>query len=184
MNPSNPASSCQLEAWIDQYGPSLLPVARAFAAGPVEAEDILQEVWVIAALRSRRLPQGVPIGAWLYTLTMNVGQSMQRKRRRREGLRLRWQGRAQVRLDVCSLPDVNRELRRLRLWRAVADLPELQKQVVLRRIVEDMSTKDAARSLNRAEGTIKASLHQAMARLRREFGEDSPFGLDDDRKVG
>ena len=89
-----------------------------------------------------------------------------------------------MRLDVCSLPDVNRELRRLRLWRAVAELPELQKQVVLRRIVEDMSTKDAARSLNRAEGTIKASLHQAMTRLRREFGEDSPFGLDDDRKVG
>lgn len=184
MSPPNPASSYQLEVWIDQYGPGLLPVARAFAAGPVEAEDVLQEVWVIAAMKSHRLPAGVPIGAWLYSVTMNVGRSMLRKMRRREVLRLRWQGRAQVRVDVRSLPNVDKELRRLRLWRAVADLPELQKQVVLLRIVEDMSTRDAARSLNRAEGTIKASLHQAIARLRRVFGEESSFDLDDDRKVG
>jgi len=170
MSASSAVSSKELEAWIDLYGPRLLPVAGAFASGCDEAEDILQEVWIIAAHKSHLKPAGTPIRAWLYTITLNIGRSLVRKRQRRAKLFGLWQSLAGHEHTEREPASIGAELARLRLWREVAELPELQKQVVLLRVVEGMSTGEAARALDRAEGTVQASLYRATARLRRELG--------------
>ena len=184
MSSFPPASSKDLEAWIDQYGPRLLPVARAFAAGPDEAGDILQEVWIIAARRSHLRPAGIPIRPWLYKVALNVGRSLARRRTRRERLIGMWQSSRDVPNARGELLSVNNELARIRLWRAVAELPELQRSVVVLRIVEDKSIRETAKALDCAEGTVQASLHRATARLRRELGGDALDESDDDRKAG
>ena len=184
MNGHSPATSRDLGLWIDQYGPRLRPVARAFAAGAEEADDILQEAWIIAAHRSHLRPKGAPIGAWLYTVTLNVGRSLLRRRKRREGLLGAWNVIGDRPAYVGGSVDVAEELTRLRLWRVVSDLPWLQREVVLLRIVEGMSTKEAAESLNRAEGTVAASLHRAMKRLRKELETPTRVAGDKNRKAG
>jgi len=184
MTASAPANSQELEAWIDQYGPRLLPVARAFAGGADEAEDILQEVWLIAAQKSHRRPGGTPIRAWLYTVTLNVGRSLLRKRQRRAKLLSLWQPSADVPDTEAEPLSIDDELARLGLWRAVGELPELQKRVVLLRIIEDMSTREAAHALDRAEGTVQASLYRATAQLRCALEATGSNQPGDDRKAG
>ena len=49
---------------------------------------------------------------------------------------------------------------------AVLALPVRQRDVVLLRLVEGMSTAETARLLECAEGTVKATLHQATRKLR------------------
>ena len=183
MSASSPVSSKELEAWIDQYGPRLLPVARAFASGASEAEDILQEVWIIAAHKSHLRPAGTPIRPWLYTVTLNIGRSLVRRQRRRAELFGLWQSLASVDHTEGEPASISAELARLRLWRAVGELPELQKRVVLLRIVEGMSTREAARALDRAEGTVQASLYRATVRLRRAL-EATSIEPSDHLRVG
>lgn len=184
MTSSDPASSHELEGWIDRYGPQLLPVARAFAEGSDESEDILQEVWLIAAEKSHRRPAGTPIRAWLYKVTLNIGRSLLRRRQRRARLLGLWQSSVEMPDTEGEPPSIDDELARLRLWRAVAGLPELQKRVLLLRIIEDMSTKEAAQALGRAEGTVQASLYRATARLRHELGGAPPDEAGEGQKAG
>jgi RNA polymerase sigma-70 factor (ECF subfamily) len=51
----------------------------------------------------------------------------------------------------------------------VAELPPLQQRVVTLRIIEGLSTAETAAVLDRAEGTVKASLWRALQRLRSEL---------------
>ena len=162
----------EIAEWMRLYTPRLLGVARAFAHGPDEAEDILQEVWITAHKKAHVRPAGSPLGAWLYTLTLNEGRSRLRRFRRRERLRELWSADLGRCDDHASVPGVREELARSRLWWEVARLPTLQREALLLRVVEGMNTREAAEILGRAEGTIKASLHRALNALRRELQEE------------
>jgi RNA polymerase sigma factor (sigma-70 family) len=157
--------------WIGEYGNTLLPLARAFALDRDEAEDILQEAWIVALRKGHAVRDPEMVGAWLRRVVLNVGRTRARNRLRRASLRARWLSPS----PTVSPPNTLEEERlRQRLWRAVAALPELQQQVVILRVVEQMSTKEASEALNRVEGTIKASLHRALAKLRSELGRSLP----------
>ncbi len=55
-------------------------------------------------------------------------------------------------------------LRRVRA--AVEELPPRQREVVTLRIIEGMSTRETAEIMGCAQGTVKASLSQAIGKLR------------------
>lgn len=141
-------------------------MARGLASGETEAEDILQEVWWRAAQRANERATGVPLGAWLVAVTLNVGRDHQRRTRRRAGLLRLWGG-----LESITPPPADPMHEGSILWRVVGELPRLQREVVILRIVEELSIAETATTLGRAEGTVKASLSRAMARLRREMEE-------------
>ena len=167
-------SVAELKRWMREYTPRLLAVVEPYASGPVEAEDLLQEVWVRAHRNALARAPDVPVHAWLIVIALNVGRDHQRRTRRRERLRKMWGWLA------ASSPPAPPELReihpRSRLWVSVARLPELQRQVLILRIVEEMSTAEVARALARAEGTIKVSLFRALETLRREWTAELTAG--------
>ncbi len=51
----------------------------------------------------------------------------------------------------------------------LADLPERQREAVVLRFFEDLSTEQTAAVMNCAEGTVKATLHQALRKLREKL---------------
>lgn len=160
----------ELRDWIRDHTPRLLAVARAFASGEADAEDLLQEVWWRASQHAQDRPAGTPLGAWLVAVTVNVGRDHVRRRRRRERLLAFW-GAPRSAVTVPGSPHHDGTA----LWRAVAELPTLQRDVLLLRVVEDYSTAECARALGRAEGTIKVSLARALARLRGRFDEEATW---------
>lgn len=58
-----------------------------------------------------------------------------------------------------------------RVWQAVENLSERQRTVFLLRFVEELELKQIAESTGMGEGTVKAHLSRALARVRKEFGE-------------
>lgn len=163
--------SDELTNCIREHTPQLLSVARAFADGAEEADDLLQELWIVASREMHRRPAGAPLRAWLHAVLLNIGRARWRRRRRRERLMALWSDGVEPSVGVAA--DIGDALIRARLWREIAKLPELQRRVLLLRIVEGMSTATAAATLHRAEGTVKASLHRALATLRRRCGVDA-----------
>lgn len=57
-----------------------------------------------------------------------------------------------------------------RVWRVVKNLSERQRTVFLLRHVEEMELSEIARTTGLSEGTVKAHLSRALARVRAEFG--------------
>lgn len=178
------ADRSELAEWIRLYTPRLLPVARAFADGADEAEDLLQEVWIIAFERARERRPGTPLDAWLYIVTVNVGRDRARRRARRQRLRAWWRAEFAHSAGAGPVLDVPAALRHAALWHCVAELPRLQREVLLLRVVDDLTIADTASALGRAEGTVKASLHRALSKLRSslEATQERPFNREPDNR--
>ena len=62
------------------------------------------------------------------------------------------------------------------VWQAVDKLSERQRTVFLLRYVEDLELKEIAETTGMGEGTVKAHLSRALARVRKEFGKDRDQG--------
>lgn len=58
----------------------------------------------------------------------------------------------------------------MRLRQFLGELPERQREAVVLRYFEGLSVEEAAAQMGVAEGTVKASVFQAIASLRERFG--------------
>ena len=56
------------------------------------------------------------------------------------------------------------------VWRAVETLSERQRTVFLLRFVDELDLREIAETTGMSEGTVKAHLSRALARVRKEFG--------------
>lgn len=151
----------ELRDLIRAHTPRLLAVAASFASDEGEAEDILQIVWWKVAEHGLARGEGVPLRAWLVAITLNVARDHLRRARRRALLRTWWGGGQRT-----AAPPVDPVHEGALLWREVAALPRLQREVLLFRVVDERSTAECAELLSCAEGTVKASLARALTKLR------------------
>ncbi|HUF27861.1 MAG TPA: RNA polymerase sigma factor [Gemmatimonadaceae bacterium] len=140
------------------HSPRLLPPLRRYAGVDADAHDLLQETWLrVYASRRTFEGRGSFLG-WLFVVARSVGAAAVRKRMRRPT--------SDELSDVAVHDDPDAGPLRDSLREAVLALPERQREVVLLRLVEGMSTAETARLLGCAEGTVKATLHHATRRLR------------------
>jgi RNA polymerase sigma-70 factor (ECF subfamily) len=58
------------------------------------------------------------------------------------------------------------------VWQAVEKLSDRQRTVFLLRYVEELELKEIAETTGMGEGTVKAHLSRALARVRKEFGKE------------
>src|SRR5438309_2840840 len=131
------------------------------------AEDVAQEAFarLIVRLPSVRNPDA--IDAYLRRCVVNLCRK-QWRRLSRERSFLQREGPA-VAGRVTSLPDVasQHDLRR-----ALDRLPYRQRAALVLRFYEDLSEKEAARSLGCAVGTIKSLTSRGLATLREELDDE------------
>lgn len=162
--------------WIRENGWRLAAAARDFARDQDEVEDILQDAYMVAIRRAHEIDPTLDPGPWLYRVVRNVGRARATKRGRRTRLMEMWG--PQVGDEVVA-PDVDTEQPDVDpVMMGVAELPELQRRVVMKRIVEDLSTRETAEELGCTEGTVKTSLFRALKRLREVLAQDESSGID------
>lgn len=121
---------------------------------PQRAEDAVQEAFLRAYDRWEVVQHHDRPRAWVARVALNVATSWWRRHRREQASPP----------DRPAPPDerpIDRDLVRL-VWA----LPKRQRQVVALRVLADLSVADTAEALGMAEGTVKATLHRALRRLR------------------
>lgn len=126
------------------------------------AEDITSQVFEQALGALGRFEwRGVPVSAWLFRIASNA-------------LADHWRERAHHAHE--TPPDVpdTRELddidRRIALYRHVERLPDLQRQVIRMRFVDEKSIREVAAALDRSEGAVKQLQLRALENLRKSMG--------------
>lgn len=142
-----------------EHSPRLLAQLRRYAISNADAHDLLQEVW-LRAYRKRRTFEGRgSFFGWLLMVSRTVGVAAISKQRREPHTE-------ELRDVVAAGSRTDDPLLRDALRTAVLSLPDRQREVVLLRLVDGLSTAETARVLQCAEGTVKATLHHATRRLQ------------------
>jgi RNA polymerase sigma-70 factor, ECF subfamily len=128
-----------------------------------DAEDLLQEIFLLAY---RKLPEfrgDSSVGTWLYRLAMNRCLDHLKSRQTRASG-------ATTPLDEQTMPVSKRGgdggIKRLDLERAIARLPEGARAAFLLHDVEGFQHQEIAGILGISEGTSKSQVHKARLRLR------------------
>ena len=168
---ASPAISAEaLAEAATAYRPRLLAAAERLVRDPDEAQDVVQEA-VLAALRSLDRFRGESqLSSWLYRITVNCALMRLRSRRRRPTVAL-----DEVVSDAGELPDpamprpdelaVHRE--RLRaVGDSIEALPDVQRDALILRGVEELPVGEVARRLDRSTNAAKMLVHRARERVR------------------
>jgi RNA polymerase sigma-70 factor (ECF subfamily) len=154
-------------ALYDRYAPMLLALALRIVRDRAEAEDVLHDAFV--TVHDRAAQYSVDRGsvvAWLVTLVRNLSIDRVRRRERRGGI-LRRAGREEAppgqRPPDAQLSDATV---RARVRRALATLPDIQRQTLEVCFFEGLSYPEIATREGVALGTIKSRAARALASLR------------------
>jgi RNA polymerase sigma-70 factor (ECF subfamily) len=149
-----------IRALYDRHAPRVFAVVRRFAGDDALAEDWAQEAWIQAI---RALPDfrgTAQFTTWLHRIAINAALQGRRWRERR------------VRHEdplPPALPEPatgERTVLRLRLERALQQLPAGMRQVLILHDVEGYTHEEIAEALGVTPGTSKSQLFKARAKMR------------------
>jgi len=169
----------------DRY---LYRIARSVLLDDHEAEDVVQETYILAFTRLVDFRGDASLSTWLTRIALN--EALKRRRRRRRTVPLEVIDIAphcavQINQSPMVAPDQDPErataqhqLRRF-LERAIDDLPEGFRTVFVMRDIEEASTEETASVLGIRQQTVKTRLHRARRMLRAALGENIGAALKD-----
>ncbi len=164
---------------IYKYHEKLLSVANRICKNPADAEEVVQDVYMIAIDKIDRFEGRSTLSTWLYRITVNTALMKLRSRRTDRNLvpidgMTALLGEAENVLrydeDVKSPDDVllTKELSET-IRESIASLPEIYRSVFFLRDVQGYSIKEASRMLGTSPGAIKSRLHRSRFFLRKKL---------------
>ena len=135
---------------------------------PERARDATQET----ALRFLKQIANYRGQSKLSTWSMGIAINVVREMRRAGGRTISDDGQiADVRPANVDVPEqaASRRDDRDVVRSVLAELPERQREAVTLRFFEELSVEETAAAMNCAEGTVKATIHQALRALKRKI---------------
>ena len=152
-----------------------------------DAEEVAQDTLLKVFENFDQLREPARVRPWVFQIARNVGLMKRRKSvfapARELSLDELMPGRDHGTLQIADwsgLPDrqaLKAELS-LVLDRAIRELPEIYRPVILLRDVEELSTSDTARVLDLSEDVVKQRLHRARLAVRKKLDEYMRGGRD------
>lgn len=156
---------------IDIVGPiipSLRRYARALLRDAVAADDLVQDTLERAIGRWHQRREDASTRAWLLTILHNLAINTMRRNNRR-GVAVAID--AVEELTMATLPSQEAGLAQRDVLRAVAQLPEDQRTLLLLIALEGVSYAEAATITGVPVGTVMSRLSRGRERLRRLLAE-------------
>jgi RNA polymerase sigma-70 factor (ECF subfamily) len=147
-----------------QHATRLYNLAYRMAGGPAEADDLLQDIFLLVYRKLGSFRGESSLGTWLYRLAMNHCLDVLRSRQARMGQQtdsLDEEGAVEV-AAARPLGAVSR----IDLERAIETLPPACRAAFLLHDVEGFGHGEVATILGVSEGTSKSQVHKARLRIR------------------
>jgi RNA polymerase sigma-70 factor (ECF subfamily) len=155
----------------EQYHNLVFRTALAITRDEGAAEDILQEAFLRVYTYADKIDDTVPLGPWLYRVTVNLAYSWTNRLKR-------WWNSVQDTLDRLTLsvqphPEAMAEEQEWRqaLQQAIDALSPRHRVVIILHYLEGLSLKEISYVIDVPEGTVKSRLHYARESLRKSVLE-------------
>ncbi len=155
------AVSHELECLLAENAPLAYRVALGVLRNPAEAEDVAQEALIRAYRKFDRLRDARRFRSWLVRVTFRLALDRSRSARRRELRDTLW-ARPDLRPPAQSVEEIAaaRQFEE-RLARALEELPDRLRLVILLTAIEGHSVQEVAALLAVPAGTVKSRLFKA-----------------------
>jgi len=150
---------------FDELAPRLLSIALHICGNPVDAEDVLQQTFLLAMDKSDAFDSGQRLEPWFAGLLRNVARNAMRRasRRRTEAL--------PELASSCDGPRTAAERKEIvaALREQVSALPPEQRQALLLQLEHGLAPAEIADVLQVAPGTVRMRLMRGLRALERRL---------------
>ncbi len=140
------------------------------------AQDLTQEVFVKAFQAREGFEGKAKLSTWLYRIAVNATIDHQRKActRKENPVEDVENG---IRSDTCPDPDSACQKTAVKdlLYKAIANLPDQQREVYVLREINGCTTKEVAEVLDCSTELVKWRLHKARSLLRKALQADNKY---------
>jgi RNA polymerase sigma-70 factor (sigma-E family) len=169
----NQSTAAQLDPGFEQFvlerSPKLLRTAYLLIGDRGLAEDLLQTALLRTALRWRRAADHPE--AYVRQVLLNLTRDHWRRTKRRVAERSEFDDSVDRVRHGDTGDHATAVVNRDAVARAVAALPQRQREVVVLRFFGDLSVADTANAMRTSEGTVKSYTSRALTQLRASLGD-------------
>jgi RNA polymerase sigma-70 factor (ECF subfamily) len=159
-----------------QHGSRIYNLAWRMLGDAADAEDAMQEIFLLAFRKVGGFKGESAFGTWLYRLAMNLCVDRLRSRTNRNDRRTEPLETAPVDALVTAASG-ELAVGRIDLERAIAQLPEGCRAAFLLHDVEGFEHQEVGGILGISEGTSKSQVHKARLRIREFLARRASGGL-------
>lgn len=157
----------KFKAIIDRYGDNIYRIALLHTRNKMDAQDIVQEVFLKYAKSEKNFDSDEHIKAWLIRVTINMCIDLRKSA---------WSSRVSE-LNDNIIADDETGGDESGLQSAVMKLPEKYINIIHLFYYEDYSIKEIADITNQNEGTIKMQLSRARGLLKKILKGDQDYAF-------
>lgn len=159
----------QIESWFRSYGPDIHNYLIYFL-GRYEVEDLVQDVFIKALRGLSKFEGRASPKTWLFSIARHVAHDYETKQRMRRLLFLRLGRERETRQktpeELVYMREEQEELLHL-----MSSLRSNYRDVLLLRLVQDLSTIEVAEILDWSENKVSVTYHRALKSLRQKMLE-------------
>ena len=166
---------------MQKYHDKLFSVANRICNNPADAEEIMQDVYMIALNKIDRFEERSTLSTWLYRITVNAALMKLRSQRAGKSTipidgynALLGEDENVLRFDMeVRSPDETLLTKELyeKINDSVETLPEIYQSVFYLRDVEGYSIKETSKMLHTTPAAIKSRLHRSRFFLKERLGQ-------------
>ena len=157
--------SAAIEALIETHGNRLLRSATLLCGDETNAQDLVQDTFVEAFRSVHRFRGQASLYTWLHSILLNLT-----RHHRRDSQRLVYDNELAAR-EVSVLEErpsaLDFESAAAELARALRQLSDSHREVLVLRYYEHMKIHELARHLGVSKGTVKSRLHYAIREMQK-----------------
>jgi RNA polymerase sigma-70 factor (ECF subfamily) len=169
-----------LEPLMEQYAARVFRLAYGVTRNEADAEEVVQDVFMTVVRKIHAFEGRSALGSWIYRVAVNAALIKRRGKRSTVEVSLeehlptflpdghRAGDHAFVVADWSQTPEqelLSRETGAI-LRRAIEELPDHYRAVLVMRDVEGLSNEEAAEALGESVSSVKSRLHRARMVLR------------------
>jgi RNA polymerase sigma-70 factor, ECF subfamily len=146
------------------YERIVLRVARRLLLDPEAARDAAQEVFLRLHGKLGKFQEEKDLTPWLYRMTVNLCHDL--RRRSKPGIALEL---APTPRDAAPDPEQSMELlqRRQLLAAALKELSAREREAIILRDLEGLSTTEVARVLRSSQGTVRSQISTGRVKIKK-----------------
>lgn len=169
--------SAAFEQMVRVYGGRLLAVTRRILRDEEAARDAVQDAFISAYRSRKQFNADSKVSTWLHRIAVNAALMKLRSQRRKpeepiDGLLpgFKDDGHHEAQFVAWTEPadvTVSRKETSAAVRRAIDQLPESYRTVLLLRDIEGLDTEEAAKMLGITANAVKIRLHRARMALRK-----------------
>jgi RNA polymerase sigma-70 factor, ECF subfamily len=146
-----------MQVLFERHNKKIYAMALRMTGSGADAEDVVQDTFIKAFRYLPKFRGDSAVGTWLYRIAVNLTRDLHKRRQR---------SRPEPEMDPGEHVEPRDTLAAKELERALQELPEGYREVLVLHDVMEKDHKEIASILDVKVGTSKSQLHKARARMR------------------